>query len=942
MKRNNDMETGSPAWSSPSSRERKVPGIGSKILPYGEIVGMLRLVLNSEETLPQYLRQMTRGFAHRIGGEVSRQVNLRFAPPGARLRPLLAALLPALLLFATVKPAAAYLSTDVDTIARGYTNAFYLVSRTNGYFRTVQNSSGHTYFWQAANEIQSVEDAYKWTANPVYLRMITNLLNGFLTDNGANWANNGYNDDDLWAVMAFAMGGQLTGKTNYYAVAKANFDMVYARGWDTKLGGGLYWQYPNNASKNACVNGPGAIAAGLLYQYYGDTNYWVKATNIYAWERAALYNPSTGRVYDNISTNGTVSQTPTTYNQGTFIGAADFLNQTNDALLAATYTMNSMGGAGFMPQYGIGGNNSIFNSIFIRWMARFMKNRGIQAPYQAWLQNEANAAWNGRRSTDNLSWCQWPQATPPGTNFYSYDCVSSFEAMLAVPPTQTNAATAVSLLATDAAGASSFEGGLNWADATAPSVAHDYTVNGLTLRTPPDGVSHFFSGNSLTLSNGAILGCKNTAGGIGIAVGTDLFLDNGQVADWAGNSTTFYGKVTLLSGGGILDPQLNTFTITALIGGTGFLRVQATTLAQAGGKLIFSAPNTYTGGTIINAAHTLQLSGQGTLGAATASLTFSNTAGFGYGMVDLNGLNLGVGGLSGPAGRIFNNSTTPAVLTVGNGNASGNIFQGTLTGNIKLVKTGTGTQVLANANTYTNITIIGAGTLALRGSGGMSSSAQIIVSNAAIFDVSGRADQTFTANNNQIFRGGGTVLGKLTAQAGSTVIPGDAIGTLTVQSNVNLGGTLLMEINRGATPANDRLISLSGTIAGGGTLTVSNAGPALQGGDVFSLFNQPVSGFSTVNLPVLPVGYGWRNNLAVDGTVRVVSTNATAIGMAVSSENEMTLTWPADHAGWRLQAQTNGFAPENWFDISGATATNQLIIPVDPASGSVFFRLVYP
>jgi autotransporter-associated beta strand protein len=867
--------------------------------------------------------------------------NFRCASPGARLRRLLAALLPLFLLLATEKSARAFLSTDVDTITRAYTNAFYIVSGTNGYFRTAQNNSGHTYFWQAANEIQSVEDAYQWTANPVYLRMITNLLNGFIKDNGANWANNGYNDDDLWAVMAFAMGGQMSGRTNYCAIAKANFDMVYARGWDTNLGGGLYWQYPNNASKNACVNGPGAISAALLYQYYADTNYFIKATNIYAWERAVLYNPATGRIYDNINTNGHVDQTPTTYNQGTFIGAADFLNQTNDALLAANYTM-TMGGAGFMPQYGIAQNNSIFNSIFIRWMARFMKNLGVQSPYQNWLQNQANAAWNGRRTNDSLSWCQWPQATPRGTNFYSYDCISSFEAMLAVPPTQTNVATSVSLIAADAMGGSSFESGLNWAGATAPSVAHDFVVNGLTLRTPPDGLSHFFAGNSLTLSNGAVLACKNTTGGIGVSVGTDLFLDNGQVADWAGNSTTFYGKATLRAGGGIFDPQLNTFTIPALVGGSGFLLVQATTLAQAGGKLIFSAPNTYTGGTVINAAHTVQLSGQGTLGDTGGSLTFSNTVGYGYGTVDLNGVSLGIGSLSGLGGKIINNSTSPTTLTIGVGNASGSVFQGTISGNIKLLKTGSGTLVLASANIYTNTTTISSGTVALTGAGNLSGSATIILSNSAVLDASGRVDQTLTVNGSQTFRGGGNVLGKLNALAGSTLIPGDAIGTLTVQGDVSLAGTLLMEINRTAVPASDRIVSTSGIITGGGTLTVSNSGPALQGGDVFQSFNQTVGGFSTVNLPAVPTGFAWMNNLATDGSLRVVSTNVASIASVISAENQLTLTWPPDHVGWRLQAQTNGLAAGNWFDISGAAATNLVTIPTDPANGSVFFRLVYP
>jgi len=59
----------------------------------------------------------------------------------------------------------------------------------------------------------------------------------------------------------------------------------------------------------------------------------------------------------------------------------------------------------------------------------------------------------------------------------------------------------------------------------------------------------------------------------------------------------------------------------------------------------------------------------------------------------------------------------------------------------------------------------------------------------------------------------------------------------------------------------------------------------------------------------------------------------------------LRLTWPADHAGWRLQAQTNGVAQglgTNWADVAGATTTNQMTFPLNPANGSIFFRMVYP
>jgi hypothetical protein len=66
------------------------------------------------------------------------------------------------------------------------------------------------------------------------------------------------------------------------------------------------------------------------------------------------------------------------------------------------------------------------------------------------------------------------------------------------------------------------------------------------------------------------------------------------------------------------------------------------------------------------------------------------------------------------------------------------------------------------------------------------------------------------------------------------------------------------------------------------------------------------------------------------------STNLTAS----VSENSFSLSWPADHVGWRLQAQTNGLGT-NWFDVPGSSATNLMSLPMDGA-GSVFYRLIYP
>jgi hypothetical protein len=70
----------------------------------------------------------------------------------------------------------------------------------------------------------------------------------------------------------------------------------------------------------------------------------------------------------------------------------------------------------------------------------------------------------------------------------------------------------------------------------------------------------------------------------------------------------------------------------------------------------------------------------------------------------------------------------------------------------------------------------------------------------------------------------------------------------------------------------------------------------------------------------------------------------TQLSLAMVS-NQLQITWPADHTGWRLQSQTNSLAvglSTNWSDVSGSAQTNQMAFSLDPAQGAVFFRLVSP
>lgn len=915
--------------------------------------------------------------------------------------------------------ASAYVAADAQTMMTSFNNAFYFTSSGNrGYFRNT-TAGGTTWFWGRANQMEMLIDLYEQTSNTVYLTQFQQLYNGFVSDYGTSWIWNEFNDDIMWMVIACSRAYQYTGNTTYRSVAKSNFDTCYARAWSADLGGGLWWKSPLNTSKNACVNGPAAIAAYLIYQNYNDTNYLNTAESLYQWERANLFDASTGRVYDSYHISGNKDTTPITYNSGTFIGTANFLGYTNDAMLAANYVKNSMGTGGQLPNYEEDSDLGGFNGIFVRWMVKFMKQRGLQSQYQLWLQQNANAAWNMRRQSDHLSWSKWWDQTPSGPR-YSFGCWGSVLTVNLLPPTQNPGGPVIVLNASDAANTSSFESGLNWAGGVAPAWTNHYVVaSSRTLRTPPDGLHRSFAGSSLTLSNGGVLAFKNTSGSRYVSVGTDLFLDGGEVANWAGNSAFLGGKVTLRAGGGKIDPQGNSFGFPALIGGPGMLRIGAGASSPLNGTVTLSGVNTYTGGTVIEAPHTLQLSAAGTLGSAAGSLSFSNAAGRGYGTFNLNGLDVLVGNLSGGGGTILNNkSGTNNVFTIGHGDASGGVFQGVIlngSGIVSLVKTGAGTltlaatntftggtrivagalqlgdgltrngslsgnvtneatlilanpqaQIFANvisgagaliksgvgrltlagANTYTGKTTISAGTLALVDSSDLSGSPTIEILAGATLDVTGRTDRKFAIGNARTVMGGGSVLGSLEIASGATLKPGIGLGTLTVSENVSLAGALFMELNRTNVQNCDRL-DVGGNLAVSGALVVTNLGPALQAGDTFQLFNQPVTGFAAVTLPSLDAGLLWQNNLASDGSlavVPVVSTTPVHIAAQFTS-SALTLSWPVDHIGWRLQAQTNVLAvglSGDWFDVVGANLTNQVTLPVDALQGSVFFRLIYP
>ena len=232
---------------------------------------------------------------------------------------------------------------------------------------------------------------------------------------------------------------------------------------------------------------------------------------------------------------------------------------------------------------------------------------------------------------------------------------------------------------------------------------------------------------------------------------------------------------------------------------------------------------------------------------------------------------------------------------------------------VGLVKTGPGALYLDAVNTYTGLT----------------------------------SNNSNTTNTPGLLAGAGTIAGPVFVQTNSSIGGGSgaSIGTLTINNALTLNGNGFFRVNR-AGLASDQ-VSVAGVLTntGTGTITVTNLGATLVAGDQFFLFNKALSNGATMT--ITGAGINWTNKLAVDGSIAVLSTvatNPTNITFSVTS-NVLTLSWPADHTGWRLQAQTNSLANglgTNWVDVAGATSVNSTNFTINPANGAVFYRLVYP
>jgi autotransporter-associated beta strand protein len=296
-------------------------------------------------------------------------------------------------------------------------------------------------------------------------------------------------------------------------------------------------------------------------------------------------------------------------------------------------------------------------------------------------------------------------------------------------------------------------------------------VDGGTFRFGTFGTP--VGGYVINLNSGTVSSIDGTGRTLGLAY---------NLGKAGGGTTVAFGQAS----GGTGTIALN--GAGTLLGNTTVEVVKDTTLGGAidgafsltktgAATLIINQNQNYSGGTIINEG-TIKMSGNKTLASGSDMEVGAS------GTWNLDGTSQTLGELTG-TGLVSSTWATSGfdTLTVGAGDAT-SIFGGTIAGGngtsvrgINLTKTGAGTLTLSNANSYSGVTTVSAGTLLVNNTSG-----------------SGTGTGTVSVTSGATLGGTGTVGGA--ASITGIVAPGDSgIGTLKVTGNTTWKGVATTSAN---------------------------------------------------------------------------------------------------------------------------------------------------
>ncbi len=262
---------------------------------------------------------------------------------------------------------------------------------------------------------------------------------------------------------------------------------------------------------------------------------------------------------------------------------------------------------------------------------------------------------------------------------------------------------------------------------------------------------------------------------------------------------------------------------------------------QNHGTLIWNLPGNFTPGVGVTGTGRFVQAGSGVLTVAGSNSYTGGTTISGGTLQLANGGALGTGGISNNAALIFNSS------------ASATINQ-TIAGTGSLTLLGSGTVTLPANNTFSGGSSISNGTL--------------MVNNPSGSGAGSGAVNVFSGGK---LAGSGRIGGPVTIHSGGSLLPGNSVGTLTINNTLTVNPGAILNFGLGST--SDRIV-VNGNLNLSGTLTVTNAGGLVINSN-YTLFTYTGAlTLGTLTLGPMPVGFSGTITTNTPGKVELVTAYA--------------------------------------------------------------------
>jgi hypothetical protein len=182
---------------------------------------------------------------------------------------------------------------------------------------------------------------------------------------------------------------------------------------------------------------------------------------------------------------------------------------------------------------------------------------------------------------------------------------------------------------------------------------------------------------------------------------------------------------------------------------------------------------------------------------------------------------------------------------------------------------------------------------------------------------------------------------------GNGTVAGIHYGSFTATSGPSVGNPSVVIASETGNTINHYL---NGQPAGTGVLSASfdelntyDQGQQLYIGARSDGFNRLAGDLSELIIAASPLSSSDAANLAsyLSAQHHFALFNPSPTNLTVSySNNQLTLSWPADHTGWQVQSNSVGVEVTNaWFNVSGSTSTNQISITPNANQPHVFYRM---